>query len=90
MPRLITATEVAELLGITRLQFLARRRRLEAEHDFPAAVAGLPDRWDPLAIEGWLASQRRASPPGPDPAAEAEAVLISRARAMHAAAGRGG
>jgi hypothetical protein len=90
MPGLLTATQVADLLGLGRRSFMARRRRLQAEHDFPAAVAGLPDRWDPLAIEAWLASQRPATPPGPDAAAEAEAVLIGRARAMHAAAGRGG
>lgn len=89
MPRLITATQVAEVLGISRRQFMARRRRLEAEHDFPRPVAGLPDRWDPLAIDAWLASQRPAAPPAPSAEDAAEAVLIGRARAMHAAAGRG-
>jgi predicted DNA-binding transcriptional regulator AlpA len=82
MRRLITATQVAELLGIGRRQFLMRRSRLQSDHGFPPAVAGLPDRWDPLAIDAWLASQRPAAPPAPDAAAEAEAVLIGRARSL--------
>lgn len=89
MPRLITATGVAELLGITRRQFMARRRRLEAEHGFPPPVAGLPDRWDPVAIEGWLAQQRPPATTPADGAEAAEALLIQRARALHAV-GQGG
>lgn len=88
MPRLITSTAVAELLGITRRQFMNRRRRLEAEHGFPPPVAGLPERWDPIAIEAWLAQQRPPAPTPPDPAEAAEALLIQRARAVRAS-GRG-
>jgi hypothetical protein len=79
--RLLTAHQVAELLGLRPRQFAARRAGLVAA-GFPAAVAGLPDRWDPLAIEAWLAAQRPA--PAPE-AANVEDVLIGRARAMAAA-----
>jgi len=44
-------------------------------------VAGLPDRWDPRAIEAWLAAQRpRTAAVNDDDGAEA--VLIARARRM--------
>jgi hypothetical protein len=81
MPALLTATQVAEILAITRRAFLARRRGLEQRHNFPAAVAGLPDRWDPAAIDAWLAAQRQATMPDQP---SAEATLIARARTIAA------
>lgn len=81
MHRLITATQVADLLNLGRRAFLARRRWLEAEHDFPPPVRGLPDRWDPTAIEAWLAGQRDATAAPPE---TTEAILIARARAATA------
>ena len=81
-PRLLTAHQVADLFGLKRRQFMARRRRMEAQHGFPPPVAGLPDRWDPAAIEAWLRAQRP-----PEAAATtdaAEQLLLDRARAMQA------
>jgi hypothetical protein len=81
-----TAHQVAQALALPAARhFRCRRRRLEAEHGFPPPVAGLPDRWDPRAIEAWLAAQRAGlMPPARDEAAEGEAMLIARARAMAA------
>lgn len=77
-----TAHQVAEALALPSARcFHARRRRLEGEHGFPPPVAGLPDRWDPRAIEAWLAAQRpRLAAVNDDDGAEA--VLIARARRM--------
>jgi hypothetical protein len=74
-----TAHQVAEALALPSARaFHCRRRRLE-EAGFPSPVRGLPDRWDPRAIEAWLALQRPASLAAPD---TAEALLIARARAI--------
>ena len=77
-----TAHQVAQALALPSARaFHCRRRRLE-QAGFPPPVAGLPDRWDPRAIEAWLAAQRPPEHAAPD---AAEALLIARARA-HAAA----
>lgn len=77
-----TAHQVAEALALPSARhFHCRRRRLEDGHGFPPPVAGLPDRWDPRAIEAWLAAQRpRTAAVNDDDGAEA--VLIARARRM--------
>lgn len=80
MPGLLTATEVAELLRLTRRAFLARRRTLETTHGFPRPLAGLPDRWAPAAIDAWIA-QQGGSPAATAPAT-AEATLIARAHRL--------
>ncbi|WP_206934188.1 hypothetical protein [Roseococcus thiosulfatophilus] len=80
-PRLLTSHQVAELLGLRPRQFGARRAGLEAA-GFPGPVAGLPDRWDPLAIEAWLAAQRGET--AAQAAPSVEDVLVARARAMAA------
>jgi predicted DNA-binding transcriptional regulator AlpA len=54
---LLTACEVAGLLGLTRAAWYRRRRALEAA-GFPAPVPALGNRWDPAAIDHWLAIQR--------------------------------
>jgi hypothetical protein len=81
--RLWQAAQVADRLAMTPAAFNARRRRLEADHGFPPPVPGLGRRWNPAAIEGWLAALGGGFPPT-DPA-NPEEILISRARAMVAA-----
>jgi predicted DNA-binding transcriptional regulator AlpA len=57
--RLLRAREVAALLGVALHWWYRHRRALEAE-GFPAPVRlsrGVA-RWDPAAIEGWLAARR--------------------------------
>jgi predicted DNA-binding transcriptional regulator AlpA len=54
---LLTAGEVAALLGLTRAAWYRRRRVLEAA-GFPPPVPALGNRWDPAAIDRWLAIQR--------------------------------
>jgi hypothetical protein len=79
--RLWTAEDVAEALRLPSARhFLARRRRLEAEHGFPQPVPGLPGRWDPQAIALWLRAYRTHHED--DAQAEVEAELIGRARAL--------
>lgn len=76
-----TAHQVAKALALPTVRhFRCRRRRLE-QAGFPAPVRGLPDRWDPRAIEAWLAAQRPAPLAAPE---TAEALLIARARARAA------
>jgi hypothetical protein len=78
--RLWQAAQVADRLAMTPAAFNARRRRLEADHGFPPPVPGLGRRWNPAAIEAWLAAQAGGQPDQQAPSAED--VLISRARAM--------
>jgi predicted DNA-binding transcriptional regulator AlpA len=84
--QLLTAREVAHLLGHNRAWFYRNRATLEAKHGFPRAVAGCGQRWDGAAIRRWL--DRQAGPSeggqvaGDAPAMPAELVLIERARAM--------
>jgi predicted DNA-binding transcriptional regulator AlpA len=54
---LLTARDVAALLGVTVSYWYRRRRALEAA-GFPPPVPALGNRWDPVAIERWLAAQR--------------------------------
>lgn len=61
---LLTAREVAQLLGMTRAAWYRRRPALEAA-GFPPPVPALGNRWDPAAIERWLAAQRGEAPPEP-------------------------
>lgn len=77
---LLTAHQVAAALSLRSARsFLGRRAALEAE-GFPRPVRGLPDRWDPAAIEAWLSAQRPAAAPA-DALAAAEQTLIARAQA---------
>jgi predicted DNA-binding transcriptional regulator AlpA len=77
------AAQVADRLGISPAAFAQRRRRLEDDHGFPPPVPGLCRRWNPAAIEAWLARQAGGIPDSllVDP----ENILIARARAMAAA-----
>lgn len=80
---LLARGAVARLLGLTTPRFLRLRGRLEAEQGFPPPVPGLALRWDPRAIEDWLAA-RRAAPAAAasesSPALDAwEATLAARA-----------
>lgn len=52
-----STAEVATKLGISLARFRAIRRRLRAA-GFPDPLPALRDRYDPLAIEGWLARIR--------------------------------
>jgi predicted DNA-binding transcriptional regulator AlpA len=81
MHRLLTAHQVADILGITRRAFSARRAALEARHGFPPRVPGLPDRWSAAAIDAWIAGQSGATLATP---ATAEATLIARAQRLTA------
>jgi predicted DNA-binding transcriptional regulator AlpA len=78
---LLTAHQVAMALALdSALSFHRRRRALEADHGFPEPVPGLGLRWDPAAIEAWLARRRGAPAGGQDEGAEA--LLVARARAI--------
>lgn len=81
--RLWQAEQVAERLAISPAAFRQRRRRLEEEHGFPPPVPGLGRRWNPAAIEAWIA-QATGGIPDSLPVS-AEDILISRARALAAA-----
>jgi hypothetical protein len=81
--RLWQAAQVADRLAMTPAAFCARRRRLEEDHGFPPPVPGLGRRWNPAAIEAWLAQQAGGMPAQDAPSAED--ILITRARAMTAA-----
>lgn len=64
---LINTAEVAELLGMTVHTFYRRRAQLHRV-GFPNPVPGMGIRYDPLAIQAWLARQRTASAtPAPPP-----------------------
>ncbi|MBR0651376.1 hypothetical protein GXW78_17010 [Roseomonas terrae] len=78
--RLWQPEQVADRLALSPAAFAARRRRLEDEHGFPGPVPGLGRRWNPAAVEAWLARQAGGIP---DSQPETpEDILISRARAM--------
>ena len=49
--------QAAEALGLTVPGFCRRRAQLEAS-GFPRPLPGLRRRYDPLAIQGWLARLR--------------------------------
>jgi len=49
--------QVAQLLGHSADWFSRHRAQLEAQ-GFPRPVPGCGRRWDPAAIEAWLAAQR--------------------------------
>jgi len=74
--------QVAERLAMSPAAFAARRRRLEEDHGFPPPVPGLGRRWDPQAIEAWLARQDRQE--SASIAGSPEAILLARAEAMRA------
>lgn len=75
---LLTAAQVALLLGRKAGWFLAHRAALEAR-GFPGPVDGCGLRWDPRAIEAWLDARlpRAATADG-----QAEATLLARAAAL--------
>lgn len=54
---LLTARDVARLLGWSVDHWYRRRRALEAA-GFPRPIPELGNRWDPNAIEAWLAARR--------------------------------
>ena len=65
---LLRAPEVAALLGMSVRAFHAARARLR-DRGFPAPVPGMGPRYDPRAIEAWLAraqGKAAASPPVED------------------------
>ncbi|WP_133251487.1 helix-turn-helix transcriptional regulator [Zavarzinia aquatilis] len=87
--RLMTAAEVAALLGHALGWFYRERRRLEAA-GFPPEVRGLRNRWDRAAIEAWLDGQlpARQAPPAAHGDADPElaqwaAILDGRAAGTH-------
>ena len=83
MRQLLTAPQVATLLGYKAGWFQRHRARLEEQHGFPKPVDGCGMRWDPAAIQDWLDARRRLTRQVIE--ASAEDVLIARARAMQAA-----
>lgn len=62
--RLLTSRDVAALLGVTREYFYRRRATLEAK-GFPPPIPALGNRWDPTAIDAWLARERGEAPAEP-------------------------
>jgi len=86
--------QAADALGLTVDGFCRRRARLEAG-GFPRPLPGLRRRYDPLAIEGWLARLRgsanappdAAAPPEPGSDAAFQAELDRRALSLATARG---
>lgn len=74
MKPLLTIRQVGVLLSHSQQWFNHHRARLEGE-GFPKPVAGLGMRWDPVAIDGWLARQRGEAPPATQ-AAPASADIL--------------
>ena len=64
-PALIRTKDVAAMLGLRLPSFYRRRAALEAA-GFPGPVTACGLRWDPVAIDAWLAGLR-APAPAPDP-----------------------
>lgn len=85
-PLVITAAQVAELLGITPERLRQTGARLRRAHGFPPALPGSGGRrYSRAVVTAWIDGHR---PPAPhNPAMEAdvsacEAVLLRRAGAM--------
>lgn len=57
--RLLSYADVAACLAVTRSWLHRNRRALAVQHGFPPPVPGMGLRWDPLAIDAWLATQRQ-------------------------------
>lgn len=55
--RLLTMREVAERLAHGYDWFRRQRKTLERDEGFPKPVSGCGNRWDPRAIDRWLAAQ---------------------------------
>lgn len=88
-PIALTATQVAQLLGITVETFYRRVTALKRDHGFPPPLPG-SRRYSAAAVRAWV--DRGGTPP-PPPAPElegevaaCEARLLSRARTMGEAA----
>ena len=62
-PNLIDARQVAERLGRGVSWFYCTRQTLIDKHGFPDPVPGIGLRWDPVAIDRWLAAQCGEAPP---------------------------
>lgn len=56
-PKLLTSRQVAEIFGWSLEHWRRQRPKLEAA-GFPGPVTPPGTRWDPVAIERWLARQR--------------------------------
>jgi len=54
---LLDNDQVAALLHVSRDWWLRNKAALIAAHGFPPTVAGIPNRWDPLALAAWLDGQ---------------------------------
>ncbi|CAB4166600.1 hypothetical protein UFOVP843_39 [uncultured Caudovirales phage] len=53
---------LAEQMGRTVNWMRNNMGRLRRDHNFPAPIPGFGKRWDPAAIEVWLATHRPAPP----------------------------
>ena len=85
-------SQAADALGLTVPGFCRRRARLEAA-GFPRPLPGLRRRYDPLAIQGWLARLRGDDPATPEaaPPFDSDAALKAELdrRALTLATARG-
>ncbi|GGH36117.1 hypothetical protein SAMN05444007_108222 [Cribrihabitans marinus] len=78
----ITADAVAEMVGFeTAAGFLAARRRLERQEDFPPPMPTCqrPLKWRTDAVQAWLDTAGIANPAAPTPIG-ANVVLLEEAR----------
>lgn len=84
-PRLLTVAQVAARLGIATETLYRTIRRLRDDHGFPRPLPGLSHRYDPLAIDAWIARWRAEAPrlpEDPDNLAKIQAEIDRRADAL--------
>jgi hypothetical protein len=54
---LLDNDQVADRMHVTYDWWMRNKKRLIGEEHFPPEVKGIPQRWDPRAIDRWLDAQ---------------------------------
>lgn len=63
MKKLLNMREVGERLGHSYHWFRKRRRAMERDQHFPGPITTCGLRWDPRAIDEWVAAQGQTATP---------------------------